>query len=412
MSQPPAAITAPGAVGRATAWLTLGNVGAAACTFALTLVIARHLGAAGLGGYTVPIGVISPLVLATDAGLSALLTRDLGAHPETAEAAVSQILWARIGAAAALFALVAVFAAAGGSPAFAAAAPLIVLNPLYSTFTPAFRVFGRSDWVTLLNLAMPAAQLAWSAWALAHGAGVPALLAINTLTTTGQVVAAWAFWRWGIVPQVPTGVSAPYPSLRAMLRAARSFAWAGVSAVLLTRAPLLVVERALGLEAAGAYAAAARVVEAARLLSNGHLAALFTVLAALAADPPRLRSAVAAAVRFSIGYGVLFAFCVIVGGPSLFVLAFGVSFAPAVPIVIGLACTFPFSLVRGVYTLYNFAYLHESGVNRVQSIGVLVLVPAVGLGASVGGGAGAAAAVVLVEIGLCAALIRMARSVP
>lgn len=387
---------------RHTLLLLVSNIGGGVLLFALSLAIGRALGRDGLATYSVVLAWIFPLSLLVDFGLSTLATREVAKSPESATAQLVQMSAARllIGGLGALVLLA--FAPLLSSDARVVAglrlsAPLVVIGPLYSSYTAIFKGLGAMWPVPWLNIGMLAAQVTLSLMALALGASVLTLLVINVVTSAAQLVAAWLIWR-RVFGYTTTNATHPdFAKLRHRLRQAWPFALAGIFAALQMRLSVILLERAASVDEVAYFAAASRFIEAARLVPNALFGALFPALAALAADADSLRRTFSRALAFLSLFGAaVFAGTLLLAAPAIR-LSYGDAFALAAPVLHWLALALAFSLLRGAYTLRLYANGAEGRVNRINAV-VLVVQLVAGLWLIDAAGAiGAALALCLVE---------------
>ena len=273
-------------------------------------------------------------------------------------------------------------------------APLVCIEPFFGAYTAIFRA-ERVMWpVAVLSLGMLAVQVILTALILVGGGGVRAALAINTLTSAGQLGAAWLLYRWRFRrPRLGLNLDA-----RPLLRRAWPFALAAVLATLQVRAGTILLGQLADTAQAGTYTAALRFAEAARMIPNALFGALLPALALSAAR----QAAPDQILRWSLG-GLL-VYGIGVGGagwllaPVLLDLTYGPDFAPAAPVLrIVLIGLLP-ALLRGVWTLDWIARGQERAANRVLA---LMLAVQLGLGAwliPAYGALGAALAVPLAEV--------------
>jgi O-antigen/teichoic acid export membrane protein len=409
--------------------LAVSNVGTAALSFVLAVLIGRGLGEAGLGAYAVALAWVMPLSLLAEFGIGTLLTRDLAQTPaaqgDLVHAAIRARLW--LGGAA-MLALIVVAPLLANDPALVVgiqlSAPLILIQPLYSTYTAVFRSRGEMRPIPLLNIGMLAVQVILSLMVLSSGFGVQgsqfsvlsadtstpqvseliphssflipqylSLILINTLTSALQLAACWGIYRRRFyAPPSDTP-----RRLTPLLRAAWHFGLAALFAALQVRLSTILLENIVGLGEAGYYAAANRFIEAARLLPNAFFGAAFPALAALAANPTTMRATFRRAALLMGGYGVLAAGALALVAAPLLALTYGAAFAPAAPALVVMGVGLVFSLLRGLRTLYWYARGREAFVNAVNG-GIILLQLVLSLWLIPRyGAAGAALALTLVE---------------
>ena len=177
---------------RNTLTLLTGNAGSAALAFLLSILIGRALGTAGIGAYGVVMAWVFPIRLLAEFGVGTLLTRDVAADVRAGPDLLAATLPLRLllgGGLAGLLWLAAPLLS--HDPAVLAglriSAPLVCIEPFFGAYTAIFRA-ERVMWpVAVLSLGMLAVQVILTALILVGGGGVRAALAINTLTSAGQL---------------------------------------------------------------------------------------------------------------------------------------------------------------------------------------------------------------------------------
>jgi O-antigen/teichoic acid export membrane protein len=449
---------------RNTAVLAISNVGTALLSFLLAALIARALGEQGLGAYAVALAWVLPLALLAEFGIGTYLTRELSGNdssvarkvqsaecrvqnaefkssietlgPETPNIALctlhsapksdysllSSAIAARLvmgSGGMLLLMLAAPFLSS--DPLIARgiqiSAPLVLIQPLYSTYTAVFRARGDMRPIPWLNIGMLLAQVAltfayFSSAGIGAGtpfmastvppssieSGVLAALIINTLTSAGQLVACWIIYRrmyrntFNAEAQrrrdAEINLLAFFAPLRLitdlnrkgakdakiipLLRASWHFGLAALFAALQVRLGTILLEQLAGLGAAGSYAGANRFLEAAKLLPNAYFGALFPALAALATDTTGMRRALRRGALLLGGYGVLAAVGLARLAPLLIDITYGAAFAAAAPVLALLGVSLVFTLLRGVRTLYWYARGREGFVNAVNGAALIM----------------------------------------
>lgn len=373
-------------LGRNTATLLVSNVGSALLSFILSVLIGRALGQGGLGVYAAAMAWVFPLSLTADFGLSTLITREVAQSPDATQAYLRAATLARLWLGGGLM-LATLLAAPLLSQDAAVvwgiqvSAPLIIILPFFGLFTAVFRAQGVMWPIPWLNLGMLVAQVVLTAGAFILGGGLGAALIVNTLTSAAQLVAAWWLYRRVITGsadqpadtatrELPhTGTAAQYPRLEvtALLRLALPFALAGLLAALGARLNTILLELWTNADEVGYYTAAARFVEAGRMIPNALFGALFPLLASLTAQPEAMRRTFQ---RVLLGLGA-FGGGAALAGTLLADLAlrmtYGDAFAPAVPALqLALWSLLP-GLLRGGLSLYIYASGGERLVNSVTA---------------------------------------------
>jgi O-antigen/teichoic acid export membrane protein len=459
-----------------TVTLAVSNVGTALLSFLLAVLIGRGLGESGLGAYAVALAWVMPLSLLAEFGIGTLITRELAKQlvaltprsleslaaspkrgvplrkgsintehvlekgngvlaslpPSTAGefemkeqgSLVQTAVQARLLMGGGLMLLLILAAPLLTNDAALAlgiqlSAPLILIQPLYSTYTAIFRARGDMRPIPWLNIGMLAVQVGLTAAVLVQSSFQPSaisfqpipntqylpvnpqpsvlspqsyllVIAVNTLTSAAQLAACWLWYRRRHYAPA-TGERQP---LRPLLRAAWHFGLAALFAAVQVRLSTIMLEQYTGLSEAGFYAGANRFVEAARLLPNAFFGAAFPALTALAANPDGMRATLRRAGLLMGGYGVLAAVCLALLAVPLLALAYGESFTAAAPALALLGASLVFSLLRGLRTLYWYAHGREAFVNAVNA-GVIALQLALGVWLIPQHGAAGAALVML-----------------
>lgn len=407
--RPAVRLPLPGRLSRNTLTLLLSNTGSAALSFLLSVLIGRTLGQDGLGVYAAALAWVFPLSLAAEFGIATLMTRDLAQNTVEPVDYLRPVVLARLLMGGGLMlALIVAAPRLSDHPAVVRglqlAAPLVLLLPLFSTFTAVFRARQAMWPIPWLNVGMLAAQVALTVLVFWRGGDVLAALAINTITSAGQLVAAWWVWRrWFYAIEIGARRTASL-HVANVLRRAWPFAAAAVLAALQLRLNAVLLERLATTAEVGYYAAAARFVEAGRVAPNALFGALLPALVGLALQPVELRRTFQRVMLglavFGAALGGLFA----LSGAAILRLTYGAAFDAAVPALhIAMWSLLP-GLLRGGLTLYCFAVGQEGYANRVNAA-------ALGLQAALGlvlipryGAAGAAAAGLLVEVAALALL--------
>ena len=317
-----------------------------------------------------------PLSLIAEFGLGTLITRDVARNPDSGPAYLRATSVIRLWLGGALTVLLWM-----GAPLFSSdpavvsglriSAPLIIILPFFGAFTALFRA-RQSMWpIPWLNLGMLVAQVALTFLVLFNGGDVIAALMVNTVTSAGQLAAAWVIWRWKFADVAEAnGLSAPTRMLP-LLRRAWPFAVAALLAALQTRASTILLERLTDTAQVGYFAAATRFVEAGRMIPNAFFGALFPLLAALAVQPQELSRTFTRAMWGLAAFGIALAVCFSLFASTIISLTFGPDFQPTIPVLqIAMWSLLP-SLLRGGRTLYWYAQGQEGYVNVVTGLALL-----------------------------------------
>ncbi|NDJ63364.1 MAG: oligosaccharide flippase family protein, partial [Chloroflexi bacterium] len=150
---------------RNTALLALSNVGGAGLSFVLAALIGRVLGDDGLGVYAAVLAWIFPLNVVVEFGLGTLMTRDLAQQPADTARYLRTAARARLIIGGGVLVLI-----IAGAPLLSTdprviaglriSAPLVIVLPLFSSFSAILRAHDVMWPLPPLNLGMLAAQVA------------------------------------------------------------------------------------------------------------------------------------------------------------------------------------------------------------------------------------------------------------
>lgn len=390
---------------RNTLTLLVSNLGGAPLSFILSALIGRALGTEGLGAYAVAMAWVLPLSLVVEFGLSTLMQRDLAADLSAIRATLDSVVLSRLligGTVMLLLILAAPLISTDPNVTLGLriSAPMVIILPLFSTFTAVYKAYGAMWPVPWLNIGMLLAQVILTLAALAAGGGLSVVLILNVTTSAAQLATAYLIYRWCFqkADSVGVGLKPTLQPLLPLLRRAAPFALAALFATLQTRLSVILLEQLATTVQVGSFSAAARFVEAARMIPNAFFGALFPALAALAADRTLMRHTFRrgmlglGAVGAATGIGFLLL------AQPLITLTYGAEFASAVPVLQVLGWSLLFSNLRGARTLYLYALGQESRVNRINGIVILVQAALSLLLIPVASALGVAVVHVLVEI--------------
>lgn len=343
--------------------LLINNGLSALLSFVLSVLIGRVLGQDGLGIYAAALAWVYPLSLVAEFGIGTLITREVAR--DASQNFLREASIARLFLGGGLTLLLMLIAPLLSNDSLLVrglqiSAPLIVIVPFVGTFTAIFRAHQIMWPVAWLNLGMLIAQVLLTALVFLAGLGVLVALAVNTLTSAAQLLAAWVIYRTrfsvGAIRESPAFVKTV-----TLLRHAAPFALAAILAAIQSRISIIILETLTNPGEVGYYAAANRFAEAARMIPNALFGSLLPVLSAQQIEN-RLFSRVMV--------GLTFYALVLFGGTALFApfiidLTFGEDFAPSVPTLVILMASLLPSLLRSARTLYWYAQGHESFVNWV-----------------------------------------------
>ncbi len=361
---------------RNTATLLISNLGGAFFSFVLSALIGRALGTEGLGAYAVAMAWVFPLNLVVEFGLGTLMMRDLAQDFSSASSYLETVTAVRlILGGAIMLLLIAAAPLISRDPLVISglqiSAPLVIILPLFSSFTAIYKARGAMWPIPYLNIGMLVIQATLTWIVLRAEGGVIAALILNVLTSAGQLVAAWSIYRWKFYDPVTAGLRLT-ATIRPLLRQAFPFALAAVFAALQTRLSVILLERLATTSEVGYFSAASRFVEAARLLPNAYFGALFPALSALAINRQFMRQTFRRGMFGLTGFGLAAGIGFSLLALPLLTLIYGSEFAPAALILQVLGWSLLFSLLRGGRTLYLYAVGQEGRVNRVNALVIVI----------------------------------------
>jgi O-antigen/teichoic acid export membrane protein len=353
---------------RHTLILTANNVGSAGLSFLLSVLIGRTLGKEGLGVYAAVLAWMFPLTLIAEFGINTLMTREIAQQPAYSEDYLRAALKTYL-----ITGSLCIVILWGSAPLLVndaavvdglrLSAPLLIIAPCFGAFTAMLRARGEMLPIPILNIGMWVSQFGLTLIALAMGADIVTVLAINVLTSIGQLGAAWWVYRRSFV----TPLAGLAIKMMPLLRLALPFAIGAALVALQGRASTILLERFSDTGQTGYYAAANRFIEAGRMLPNAFFGALFPALAALSAEPLEMRRIFRRAALTLSGFGVVFGIGLTLAAPLLISL-YGDDFTPSIAVLQILGWALLPALLRAALTLYAYAQGRESFANGVTAL--------------------------------------------
>lgn len=363
--------------------LLVSSGGGAVLSFVLTALIARTFRPEGLGAYSAVLAWVYPLTLVAEWGVGTWLLRALGSTPTQQDALVRGAVRVRLLLSGGACVLLVIFAPLLFDNALLVtgarlAAPLLLIQPLFSTYSAVFRAHEAFALVAWLNVGMLGAQVALTAGYLAWGGDLVGVFALNTLTSLGQLGVAWGVYR---ARYRPADVQKPV-ALRVILRESTPYAGASVLAAVQLRIGILCLGRFATLEIVGYYVASLRFLEVVRLVAMAGYDVLFARVVNM--DDPAARARL-----FRLGVWV----CVAGGGaatlgmaglaPVLLGVVYGAGYAGAVGVLVLMAVGVVPSLLRGLLNVFAYAGGRAWRANVAFGVWLLVFAISVGVIASV-----------------------------
>jgi O-antigen/teichoic acid export membrane protein len=362
--------------------LLTSSSGSAVLSFVLTALIARATGQVGLGVYAAALAWVFPVSLITEFGLGTLITREVAQQPALATRHLRAAVQARLLIGGTLMLILWLLAPLLSVDervvvGIQLSAPLVVILPFFSAFSAIFRAYQRMLPIALLNIGMLLAQVGLTALVFLAGGGVLLAIIVNTLTSAGQLIAAWGVYRY-IIPQPVIDADkrekTQEVNLFALLRQAAPFAIAAVLAAIQMRLNLILLEGLTSIAEVGYYAAALKFIEAVRLLPMAFFDALFPRLALLAAHPAQLKRTFRYVAWGLAGFGLVSGLMLFLLAPFIITWVYGATFQPAVTVLQIMAFALPPLLLKQARILYWYALRKETFVNQMTSLGVVIQV--------------------------------------
>lgn len=367
-----------------TLYLVISHALGAVLSFLLAAMIGRALGESGLGYYASALAWIFPVSLLADFGISTLIVRDAARSPERGAALVRlgiRLRWALAGG---LMMLLIVVAALVEGDAISRqviwlAVPLVLIQPLYSTYSAVFRAQQRMNLIAALHLGMLVGQVVLTAIALTGATSIQVVMAINTVTSAAQMLVAWGLYR-----RCCAGITPQPIDLRATLKQAAPFALAAVLGALQLRLNVLMLDLLTVSAVVGVYAAAARFVDVGMLLARAVYDALYPALSAEAKPDQRQRTFYRAVSMLMIG-GLVLAVVLTLGAPWLVEIIYGSEFSSADRVLAWAGWVLLPNIFKNVRIVYWYARGQETFTNRVYGLSIgaqvalgLLLIPTIG----------------------------------
>ena len=352
--------------------LLISNGGSAVLSFLLTVLIGRLLGEDGLGVYASTLAWIFPLSLVTEFGLGTLITRDIAQNPDDAHAYLRASVMARLLIGGGLCFLIWIVTPYLSQDSLVVqglrlSAPLIIILPFYSSFTAIFRAREIMHPIAWLNLGMLVSQVVLTIVALHFGGDILDIVAINLVTSAGQLLSAWGIYRrWFYKP------SQRIIAIMPLLRASAPFAIAAILAGIQARSSIILLEQFTTTQDVGHYVGASRFVEAGRMIPHAFFDALFPLLAGLATMPDKLTRLFRRVIWGLVAFGVIFGIGMMFASPMLVIWAYGENFEPTILLLVIFSWSLLPMLLKGGQTLYWYAQGKEGFVNRVTAVVIIL----------------------------------------
>lgn len=291
-----------------TSALALSSLWRIGISFVLQLMIARLLGAQGLGQYATALAWLNVCQVLSELGLPQLLVRDLARYPARRAGSFRLALLAQVGAACLIWA--GIFGLAGFLPyqADTRLALLVILGslPFYAVTSVCemlFQANERMELVMGVEVSINALIVAGSLFALWQGGSVVVLSGV--IVGTQAVSAALCLWLVRSrrlvrgLPDAATGDAGP--RLVRLLGQSRPFYGLALANVLLHRLDILLLSLFAGEVITGIYSAAYLIVRVLIILAQTWWQALYPTFSRLRVQAEeQYRRLVALSIRFGL----------------------------------------------------------------------------------------------------------------
>lgn len=353
--------------------LTFSNAGTALLAFVLTLIIARGLGDVALGQYAGVMAWVLPLTLLVDFGISTLITRDVAQHPAQAQAYLDAAYPVRLALGLAIIGLVTLAAPfmTNEPDGLRIAIWLVLIDSLFANYTAIFRALDHMLSILYLNTFLLVMQVTGGLLVVWQGWGVVTLFGFVVTADAIQLLATWLVWR-KIQPEHDIASTDESLEWSTLLKRGQTFMVAGVLATLQVRGVVILLEQLESAQVVGWYAAASRLIEAMRMIPGAMYGAIFPALSALIDQPAQLKRVFRYSFSALALYGGVVLAGVLIAGQQVIVLLFGSEFSPGGSVFSILAVVLLFGLIRGLLTLWYYAFHQERLVNRITALTLIV----------------------------------------
>jgi len=354
--------------------LLVSNGGSAVLSFVFFAMIGRFLGEAQLGIYVTVMAWIFPLSLLTEFGLGTLMTRDLAQDQSQTNRYLTSTVLSRLVIGGSLIVFLLLISPYLSNNALITglriSSPLILILPLFSTFTAIFRAHQRMRPIAFLNLGMLVSQVILTSTYLALNSTITGIFVINLLTSTGQLIVAWFIYHRAF--RTPENPAINTQTVINLLRDAIPFGIAAILATLNTRIIIILLAQLTNSNDVGHFAAAFRFIEMGRLIPHAFFDALFPLLASLVTTPDKFNRFFQQVTWGLLGFGIFFSLVLSVLAPYIILYSFGESFMQSAQILQILIIGFLPMLLRQSRVLYAYAHKREALVNRIFLWGLIV----------------------------------------
>ncbi|MEW6516279.1 MAG: flippase [candidate division FCPU426 bacterium] len=336
---------------------------------ALVIYAARQLGTNGFGQYAYVLSLQAIFYIIADFGLGTLTTRDLSRDPDQDSRYFTNVLAVRV--LLSLFAGGGMVAAAwllGQPPAIVLLSAVAALSLMFTanvdSASAVFYAHQRMEIPSTVSVVVTTLRVTASLGALAAGAGVAALIWINTLSAVVHLIILAGILFYFIRP-----VFSLDPAFwRTLLREAAPLALANLFSVIYFRVDTVMLGSFRGQDAVGLYNAAYRLLELTLILPAYYGGAVFPVISAsFGANPQRFQLIYRRSMKYMFVLSLPLALGTVALADRFIDVLYGAQYLASVPVLMVLMWTLVLIAVNSI----NAPYLIAMGRQRIVTVLVL-----------------------------------------
>lgn len=381
-------------IAKNTAVLALARVIERAGNLVLVVLIARALGADGLGVYSVAVAYFGLVVLAGELGATNLVIREIGKDPRHTSTYVAHLALITVAlsavATAVAFAVVPLLGYSGDMQTALLVMTFAILpGALNSIQAGVFVAHGRVEFQTLTTLVAAVVTTALTALLLAQGGGVVALVVafvgVQWLITASYFVLIHRYIA-------PLRCDLRWTTARRIARDMRAFAGLSLLAGVLAQPEILLMSVLTTERQLGFFAAALKVINVWQILPQTFMVNVFPVLSRFFHRQDRRFDVLQEkSMKYLLAVALPLAAGVAVAAEPIVRVFYGEGFGPAVTMLRVLSWAIPLVAINAVLWRVLVARNQQGAVLRVQLVmvalriggGALAIAVFAGVGASI-----------------------------
>jgi O-antigen/teichoic acid export membrane protein len=364
---------------RNTFFLALAQITNPLLSMVFVLLLARGLGAAGLGVYSTVLTFYAVFNLFSTMGLNELVVRDVAADRSRGRESFAALFW--LGTAASIVLMVAMAGAAKllrYDPAVFQSICIITLAlPFYTVgmhCQALLQAFEKMEYCFLISFSETVWKVVFGVAALKAGFGI---LGVIVTVTLGSMFSC------GIALSVvhrrlfPLEFRLPLSRVRYFLRQAATFLPLSVVVMIYWSTDILMLSKMRPAEDIGYYTSGYRLLTIAKGLANSYIMAVFPVLASMyLRSKTDFRSTCERSIKFLLVATVPVTLCISLFAKEILVLLYGADFAQAAPalrILIWPLVFFPVANILGNALLASHRQAIDLGINLAGAVVNIIL---------------------------------------